>query len=66
MKVFYEEDQSQIKKEFGAAFYFAHRVDLHSELKLLATREEGPGKPAEILTGKEVVGYVSLNPTATQ
>lgn len=59
LKVFHQEDQRQIEKDFGAAFYFAHRVDLHSELKLLASRGEGFGAPIEILTGKEVVGYVS-------
>ncbi|RDW75683.1 hypothetical protein BP5796_06504 [Coleophoma crateriformis] len=43
--------------KFGAPFYFAHRVDLHSELKHLATREEGVGKPAVIELRKDVVGY---------
>ncbi|RDW82364.1 hypothetical protein BP6252_03476 [Coleophoma cylindrospora] len=44
--------------KFGAPFYFAHRVDLHSELKHLATREEGGvGKPAVIELRKDVVGY---------
>jgi salicylate hydroxylase len=62
LKVFYEEDQSNIEEEFGAAFYFAHRVDLHDELKYLATREDGPGTPVKILTGTEVVGYVSIDP----
>lgn len=49
-----------MEDKFGAPFYFAHRVDLHSELKHLATGEEGTGKPATIELRRDVVGYVSL------
>jgi salicylate hydroxylase len=56
--LFYEEDQRQIEKDYGAAFYLSHRVDLHNELKFLATREDAEGKTVKVLTGKEVVGYV--------
>jgi len=48
-----------MEETFGAAFYYAHRVDLHNELKHLATSEDGPGKPAEILLKKDAVEYVS-------
>lgn len=44
---------------YGARFYFSHRVDLHAELKRLATRTEGDGIPAIIELRKEVIGYVS-------
>lgn len=53
-------DGDDIEREFGARFWLAHRVDLHAELKLLATRDEGPGNPVRIETGCEVVGYVSF------
>ncbi|KAN0074038.1 hypothetical protein V8E54_007975 [Elaphomyces granulatus] len=43
--------------KYGAPFYLANRVDLHNELKLLATQEEGPGSPAEVFLCSEVVGY---------
>ena len=59
LKPFDKQDYAYIEKEYGAAFYFSHRVDLHNELRHLATREEGPGKPAEILERREAVGYVS-------
>lgn len=60
LKVLHEEDQRHIERDFGAPFYFAHRVDLHEELKLLARRQEAVGPPVEIVTGKEAVGYVSV------
>lgn len=50
-------DEEVMMREFGARFYLAHRVDLHSELILLATREEGPGEPVMIETRREVVDY---------
>lgn len=54
-------DEEDMVREFGVKFYMAHRVDLHAELKFLATREEGPGQPVRIETGCEVVDYVSSN-----
>lgn len=53
-------DEEKVEREYGAKFYLAHRVDLHAELKLLATQFEGQGRPVVIETGCEVVGYVSL------
>jgi hypothetical protein len=37
-----------------------HRVDLHEGLKLLATQEEGEGKPAIVHLKSEVAEYVYL------
>ena len=51
-------EEGAIEREFGANFWLAHRVDLHAELKLLATGE-GEGKAVRIETGCEVVCYVS-------
>ncbi|POR39508.1 3-hydroxybenzoate 6-hydroxylase 1 [Tolypocladium paradoxum] len=47
----------------GADLYYAHRVDLHSALKWMATREDGPGTPATIHLRSNVVGYVTLPPS---
>ncbi|BGO99599.1 hypothetical protein RTG_01864 [Rhodotorula toruloides ATCC 204091] len=43
------------KKEFGAPWLLNHRVDLHNELKRLATTEEGPISPATIRTAAKVI-----------
>ncbi|PNY23864.1 3-hydroxybenzoate 6-hydroxylase 1 [Tolypocladium capitatum] len=43
----------------GADLYYAHRVDLHSALKWMATREDGPGVPATFHLKSNVVGYAS-------
>lgn len=43
----------------GAELYYAHRVDLHSALKWLATRPDGPGTPVTIHLKSDIVGYVS-------
>ncbi|PRQ76541.1 hypothetical protein AAT19DRAFT_11959 [Rhodotorula toruloides] len=43
------------KKEFDAPWLLNHRVDLHNELKRLATTEDGPGSPATIRTAAKVV-----------
>lgn len=51
-------DLRDIENEFGSGYFYSHRVDLHSELMLLATREEGVGKPAVVQNKSEVVGYV--------
>lgn len=51
-------DLSNIEDEYGSGFYYSHRVDLHTELKLLATGVEGQGQPAVIQNRCAVVGYV--------
>jgi salicylate hydroxylase len=47
--------------EFGVPLYYAHRVDLHTSLKELATSEEGVGIPVVIKLKSEVVSYVSAD-----
>ena len=59
LKANHEVEYEDMVAKYGAPFYFAHRVDLHNELKHLATAEDGIGKPAEILLKTEVCGYVS-------
>lgn len=61
LKAFNEQIYDRIEEKYGAGFYLAHRVDLHNELKRLATRQDGPGSPAEILLRREVRSYVSGN-----
>jgi len=56
----YTLDYSGVENEYGDKLYFAHRVDLHSELKLLATMEDGLGTPVVLVPGKNVVGFVGL------
>ncbi|KAF1933856.1 FAD binding domain-containing protein [Didymella exigua CBS 183.55] len=43
----------------------AHRVGLHSELKRLATTEDGPGKPAILKTRSRVVNVNTADGTVT-
>lgn len=62
---FMEADLGIIESQYGAPWYLAHRVDLHEELRRLATGrgEEGEqpaGEPATVHLGSEVVRYVSV------
>lgn len=50
---------------YGAHLYYAHRVDLHENLKRMATEVDGPGIPAVIKTKSEVVHYVCNTGTYT-
>lgn len=56
--------ESAVPAKYGSPWYFAHRVDLHEELKRLATEENGQGKPAEVHLRSEVVKYVSPEPSS--
>lgn len=57
---FHEADDSYITEKYGSPWYLAHRVDLHEELKRLATQEEGGGKPAFVHLNSEAMKYASL------
>lgn len=46
-------------KDVDDSLYAVHREDLHSQLRLLATQKEGPGRPCEIRVRSKVVNYVS-------
>ena len=50
-------DHSAIEGAYGAPYYTAHRVDLHSELLAMATQEEGDGEPAELVTNAAVTSF---------
>lgn len=58
LKVFSHSDNSNTAEKYRAPWFFAHRVDLHTELKRLATEPAGSGKPAVIHLKSEVVKYV--------
>lgn len=47
-----------IEETYGAPLYSVHRVDLHNQLRLLATRTQGPGHPVEIQVRAKIVDYV--------
>jgi salicylate hydroxylase len=53
-----------IKENYGAPIYSVHRVDLHDQLKALATGEAGPGQPCKLHVRSTVKNYVS-NITST-
>ncbi|KAL2846350.1 putative salicylate hydroxylase [Aspergillus pseudoustus] len=59
LKSLVEVDCSQFPKTYGASFFFAHRVDLHTELQRLATAPLGTGSPVEISLRSEVVDYAA-------
>ena len=60
MEKFHVGTEDYIEKKFGAPWFFAHRVDLHGELRRLATGDEGAGIPVTMQLKAEVVGYVSF------
>jgi salicylate hydroxylase len=48
-----------IEEMYGTPLYSVHRVDLHNQLRLLATQKDGPGSPVDIQVLAKVVDYVS-------
>ncbi|RDW68710.1 putative salicylate hydroxylase [Aspergillus mulundensis] len=56
---------------YGGPWLLAHRVDLHNELRRVATGTEKPGKPVELTLRAEVVdydvenGYITLGDGST-
>lgn len=50
-------DHSAIEATWGAPYCTAHRVDLHEALRAMATGDDGPGKPAELVTSVAVESY---------
>ncbi|KAI1840241.1 hypothetical protein JX265_013033 [Neoarthrinium moseri] len=57
--------ESAIPEKYGAPWFFAHRVDLHDELKRLATESKGVGTPVQIYLNSEVVQYDPDAPSVT-
>lgn len=48
-----------IKENYGAPIYSVHRIDLHDQLKELATAADGPGQACKLQVRSSVVDYVS-------
>ncbi|KAM3067751.1 hypothetical protein ACMFMG_011487 [Clarireedia jacksonii] len=65
LKIFDEQFYDHIEREYGADFFFSHRVDLHEELMRLATGEEGEGIPARVRNRAEVEKYNAEAGTVT-
>ncbi|KAK2596315.1 hypothetical protein N8I77_013211 [Diaporthe amygdali] len=57
--------ESEVPVKYGSPWFFAHRVDLHEELKRLATEPNGHGEPAEVHLRSEVVKYDADAPSIT-
>ncbi|KEZ39879.1 hypothetical protein SAPIO_CDS8830 [Scedosporium apiospermum] len=57
--------EAEIPIQCGAPWYLAHRVDLHEELKRLATEPDGQGSPVTVLLKSEVVKYNPDEPSIT-
>lgn len=47
-----------IQQNYGSPIYAVHRVDLHDQLKALATGEDGSGQPCKLHVCATVVAYV--------
>lgn len=50
---------------WGVPMYAVHRVDLHNQLRQLATQAKGPGRPCDVRTLAKVVGYDAENGKVT-
>ncbi|KAJ2897396.1 FAD-dependent monooxygenase OpS4 [Zalerion maritima] len=57
LEKFHVGKEDYIEEKFGVPWFLCHRVDLHEELKRLATEPEGAGTPAEVHLKSEVVKY---------
>ena len=55
---------SNVEETWGTPLYSVHRVDLHNQLRALATRKEGQGQPVDIQVRTQVVNYVRVNDDA--
>ncbi|KAI9763519.1 MAG: hypothetical protein M1840_000472 [Geoglossum simile] len=51
----YQGSFSHFADKYGSPWYSSHRVDLHNELKLLATEDGAGGKPVKINLASKVV-----------
>jgi len=61
LQTFSELEFVDLEGTYGARFWFAHRGDLHEELRRLATQEDGTGKAVVVEKGMEVVEFVRLS-----
>lgn len=59
MQVLIPDYYKDCESTWGIPMYAVHRVDLHTQLKLLATQKEGLGRPCDVQVRAKVVDYVS-------
>lgn len=59
LETLFSVDLVKLCEKAGAPLFYAHRVDLHKELKRLACGSGGLGEPANIVVRSEVKKYVS-------
>ncbi|PHH61730.1 hypothetical protein CDD81_8022 [Ophiocordyceps australis] len=58
-------EEETARRVGGAELWYAHRVDLHTALRNMATRPDGPGTPVVMHLGMRVVGYDASTPSVT-
>jgi salicylate hydroxylase len=51
----------KFEETYGMSMYAVHRVDLHNQLRELATQKEGLGFPVDVQVRSKVVDYVSTS-----
>nr|A0A8K1Y6D8.1 RecName: Full=FAD-dependent monooxygenase phomE; AltName: Full=Phomopsin biosynthesis cluster protein E [Diaporthe leptostromiformis]BDA39137.1 flavin-dependent monooxygenase [Diaporthe leptostromiformis] len=57
MQVLIPDYYKDSESKWGLPMYAVHRVDLHTQLRLLATQKEGPGQPCDVQVRSKVVSY---------
>ncbi|KAK0648458.1 FAD binding domain-containing protein [Cercophora newfieldiana] len=65
MQVIVPNYYSKIEENYGAPIYAVHRVDLHDQLKALATGEDGLGQPCKLHVRAMVTDYDCANAKVT-
>ena len=58
MKMILPNYLQNIEETYGTPLYSVHRVDLHNQLRLLATQEDGPGHPVDVQVRTKIIHYV--------
>ncbi|KAK6594928.1 FAD binding domain-containing protein [Botrytis cinerea] len=61
MKVVVDGYYANTEEKYGIPLYAAHRVDLHSQLREIATKKDGEGIPVDLVVKAKTVGYVSIS-----
>lgn len=64
-EIVFKNDVRPVSKAFAYPWQLIHRIDLHNSLKVLATREEGDGKPAVIHLTSRVAKVDTENTSIT-
>ncbi|KAF6827124.1 salicylate hydroxylase [Colletotrichum plurivorum] len=65
LSLVHELDLGSVAEGYGCPWYFAHRVDLHQELKRMATVESPGMLPLDVRLGCEVASYDPENASVT-